>query len=1037
MKKITILLLACFIFSSIFAQEVQTLRERIYEEYYNNSTGNAGHLSTLQSNGLWADINYADRSITNWDPIKHLQRIRAMAKSYSAIADKQSTSAQQLLVGIENALNAWYNGNYRSDNWFFNDIGQQREIGPILALSHNHLQPSTITKACAYLTVKQISPGVNHSGTNLVWMASMVMIRGAVQNDLTLIAQSVAQIGSTVNPVVKGREGIQKDNAYLYHGLQIYNGGYGNWFINDVSLWFYLTRGLSIGFSVADIGYLRGLILDGDQWMIRRGQYDFGTTGRNITRRWQIASSGLKTPAERMKGIDPENSTRYQALIDHINGSKNDNLVGNKQFFRSDYMIQRRPGYFLSVKMCSSRTNGTEFMNGENAKGYWLPFGATCLMKDAAEYNSIFPLWDWTKVPGVTSAEETPAFGVVLNQSTSFVGGVSNGSSGVATMDQNTRSVTAKKAWFMFDNETVALGAGITSINANSITTSLAQSVKRNHVYVNDKFANEAIGGSHNKVKTIWHDNVAYVFPDSTNIKLTNSFKVGAWFDINTSQPKDVITNEIFNPWIDHGKNPSNASYTYIIVPEITRTNLPAYVADMSVTVLQNNAQIQAVTHSVQKLTGIVFYIAGQLKIDNGLSISVNQPCAVLVDQSSEPTKISISDPMQNKVSIAVTLNFTGFPVETINFTMPTGDLTGSTITRSAQTIRDANYQAVSLTRVPISPLSKGETFQVEKQFICNNCTDIPHKWYSLNEAVATVNQQGVITALANGEATIGIRLTESLKTQECTVEVMEIVLTENFDHLQNLILLPGGTWSVDNGNLRLNNPIGANIPSPENNLALINQNIIGDFVLSANMFVDETASVWNDVCLIWNHQYPENSYYYAHLCENNDDAGSGIFKISNGQKSTQLVDIPIAFEAGKWNNVILKIKNNKAEVFLNYQLIATYTNASMQGGKIGFGTYNDLCRFDDVVIWQSVGSTSVKTQTNKHVSFKLHENIITIDNNEAEILNIFDITGKSHELLCINNSVYISSLPNNFKGVLFVRYRMFNTVNTLKIMSY
>jgi len=1016
----TIFLIAYLLIVTLKAQDVdiQTLRQRIYAEYYATTTGNTSNLTSLQSNGLWPDINYADRSITNWDPIKHLQRVRSMAKSYCDIADKQSVQAVNLLAGIENALNAWYAGGYKSDNWFFNDIGQQREIGPTLALIYNYLQPTTLTKACNYLITKS-----GFSGTNLVWMASMVMIRGAVQNDITLINQAVSQIGSTVNPVNKGREGIQKDNAYLYHGLQIYNGGYGNWFIVDVSFWFYLTRGLSFQFSATDIGYLRGLILEGDQWMIRRGQYDFGATGRNITRRWQIASTGMKTPAERMKGIDPSNASKYQLLIDHINGTKNDNVTGNKHFFRSDMMVQRRSDYYFSVKMCSARTNGTEFMNGENAKGYWLPFGATCLMRDATEYNSIFPLWDWTKVPGVTAAEETPSFGATLNQATSFVGGVTDGNCGVATMDLTTRNLYGKKSWFMFNGEIVALGAGITSGNTNAITTSLAQSIMRNSVFVNGKTASEAIGGVHQKVKHIWHDNVAYVFPDSTNIKLTNSYKAGAWYDINTSQPKDVITAQVFNPWIDHGKNPSNAGYAYVVVPRIANADLPGYALNLPVKILSNSSQIQAVTHVNQQLTGIVFHSAGQITIDNGLAVSADQPCAILVDQQSEPVRITLSDPAQTKSSINITLRYSAYPQEILNFSMPVGDLGGSSISKNAQTIRSANFQGVTLTRIPVVPLSTGETFTVEKQLICNNCSSVPHTWHSSNEGVATVDANGKITAIANGEATISIILTESNKTESFRIDVMEKVLVENFENLNALTFLPGGNWSNESGELRLTNPVGAAVPSPENNIALFNYTITGDFVMTGNMWVDETTSTWNDLCLIWGHQHPALSYFYAHLCENNDDAGSGIFKITNGSKSTQLADIPLSFTAGAWHRVMLKVKQQEAKIYVDNQLTTTLSEQQFSTGKIGFGSYNDACRFDSVVIWQQTGQTNTGNITTENIKIYFQQENIIIHSGDEKILsiNLYDISGQKIESTKGDNSINIKNISAIRTGIIFI----------------
>ncbi len=40
-------------------------------------------------------------------------------------------------------------------------------------------------------------------------------------------------------------------------------------------------------------------------------------------------------------------------------------------------MTHQREAYYISVKMVSDRTVGTESIHAENMKGCWLPFGAT------------------------------------------------------------------------------------------------------------------------------------------------------------------------------------------------------------------------------------------------------------------------------------------------------------------------------------------------------------------------------------------------------------------------------------------------------------------------------------------------------------------------------------------------------------------------------------------------------------------------------------------------------------------------------------
>ena len=661
-------------------QDIDTLNARLYKEYYGKVKDNSSWLTTQLSDGTWADINYADKSVTYWAPVEHLVRIQQLAKSYCLQADKTSTLSQNLLSGIEKGMNAWFTLKCASSNWWYNEIGQQQQIVPIVVLMRNFLQPATLNKTCAYLIVNK-----KLTLTNLVWEASGMLVKGVVLNLPDTINKAVGYIRQAIRPVNKGVEGIQMDYSFLVHNLQLYNGGYGVALITDASFWMNMLSGTSYGFTVAEIEPLRKLILEGNHWLIWRGQRDFGSVGRDISRNSGLASTGLLTPLNRMVVVDSTNAFYYTNMINHINGKKNDDLTGNKLFSSADCMVQKRSTYHFSVKMCSTRTCGIESMNGENLLGFWLPFGATCLMKDGNEFNLIYPLWDWSRIPGVTASDETPVLGSVNNQPTSFVGGVSNGQCGAAVMDLNKQNLTAKKAWFMFDKEIVCLGAGINSINTKVINTSIAQNLLRSTVNVDGTTKSNGTDIAYNNAKWVFHDNVCYFFPQPTNILLTNNKKSGTWGDINKSYPKtDSITNSVFNVNIPHGLKPVNASYAYIIYPDIILDKVKAYSDNPLVKVLSNTSSIQAVTQITQKLTSVVFHSAGKLIIDTGLTISVDKPCLLMVDQSSSPVKITAADPTQTLTSVNVSLNYLSLPDEVLNFIFPSLNSSGLSVVKSA-----------------------------------------------------------------------------------------------------------------------------------------------------------------------------------------------------------------------------------------------------------------------------------------------------------------------------------------------------------------
>jgi chondroitin AC lyase len=239
----------------------------------------------------------------------------------------------------------------------------------------------------------------------------------------------------------------------------------------------YMSRGLSFEFGSGKIDIFSGFVLDGTQWMVRRGRIDAACRGREISRPNNGRSSSFIGALNRLAALETNRKSEFQDFIDHIEENNDGALAGHKHFWRSDFTAQRRQGYYASLKMCSNRMNGTEYMNNENKKGYYVPFGTTMIMVSGDEYFNIYPIWDWARIPGVTSPYKSslPNMPTYIKGTTDFAGGASNGKYGAAGFDLDWDGVTGKKAWFYFEHEFVALGAGITSTGMDPVYTSINQ----------------------------------------------------------------------------------------------------------------------------------------------------------------------------------------------------------------------------------------------------------------------------------------------------------------------------------------------------------------------------------------------------------------------------------------------------------------------------------------------------------------------------------------------------------------------------------
>ncbi len=183
-------------------------------------------------------------------------------------------------------------------------------------------------------------------------------------------------------------EGIQPDFSFHQHGALPYNHGYGSVFLSNCTELANVVTGTAFEFPPEKIELLSRLVLDGNQWMMRYGTKDCGATGRGITRRaGDSPSAGYLAPIVREMltlgtGHDPE----FRNLLARLGGDPTVPLVGNRHYWRGDFMTHHRPGYYMSAKMVSNRLFNTDGpSNDEGLKSHHLSDGCTYIMRTGME----------------------------------------------------------------------------------------------------------------------------------------------------------------------------------------------------------------------------------------------------------------------------------------------------------------------------------------------------------------------------------------------------------------------------------------------------------------------------------------------------------------------------------------------------------------------------------------------------------------------------------------------------------------------------
>jgi chondroitin AC lyase len=312
-------------------------------------------------------------------------------------------------------------------------------------------------------------------------------------------------------------------------------------------------------------------------------------------------------------------------------------------------------------------------------------------------YENIFPYWDWKKIPGTTTLQDDKELPVLTASgyriATNFVGGVSDEKAGIAVLDYDRNGLSAKKAWFIFNNQVVCLGAGITSAAGVPVTTSINQSFLRGEIIVKKQNIQTMPSESGESLSPQWilHDHAGYYFPEAGNLRIENKTVTGSWNRVASMYKDEAITAPIFKLWLEHGIVPNDQTYAYCLVPMATQQKMEQMASKPTFRILKNDKNLQEVISANQQWSGIVFYKAGKSSQSDG--IEVEQPCVVMVQKRGKALSLSLSEPTQKLRQLTLTLqgkhltNSTAIKTShnqgktTITIDLPSGPDAGKTVT--------------------------------------------------------------------------------------------------------------------------------------------------------------------------------------------------------------------------------------------------------------------------------------------------------------------------------------------------------------------
>lgn len=627
-------------------------------------------LTSMKNDGSYPDIDYTSTEPVVWSPISHLDRARNLVLAYTSKKNKYNGD-KALYKAIINTLNFWNETNSRSTSWYKQQVAVPNRIGIILILMRYGSEqiPDTLERALISRMKEQGGDPNKQSGANKMDVATHWIYRGCLTQDNNVLEYGVNQAFSPLSMTAK--EGFQHDYSFHQHGRQLYIGGYGTVMIQGVIDLATFTSDTPYALTDEQIRVLGDFILNGYLPSIRGKYFLYTALGRGISRPNALLHSGFSKTLSKLIKLDPDNKEKYECAIERLRGYKPASYgitPFNRLYWRSDYMVHQRPSYTIGVRMSSTHVARVENGDGENLKGYFLSDGAMCIAIDGDEYSQIFPVWDWTRIPGVTAPVlrniPLPKTWGYIGKST-FSGGVSDGEYGIAVYQHTDYdfglNIEAKKSYFFFDEEVLCLGAGINSSSNYSINTTINQTNLKGSVIGcqnGESFAIEKELNSYTNLSWILHNNVVYYFPDKMKVLVSIDKQSGSQKSIRSSSQDNILTEDVFKLCIDHGVSPQSGTYSYIILPKVPDIdNLDNSSID-KIEVLRNDKAIQAVRHNGLDILALVFYEPGNF-LYQGINIEVTKRCALIFrDISTSDIRMYIGDPSKIESNIDVAIKF-------------------------------------------------------------------------------------------------------------------------------------------------------------------------------------------------------------------------------------------------------------------------------------------------------------------------------------------------------------------------------------------
>ncbi|SQE34437.1 hyaluronate lyase [Staphylococcus aureus] len=580
-------------------------------------------------------------------------------------------------------------------NWWDYEIGTPRALTNTLILLKEDFTDEEKKKYTA--PIKTFAPKSDEilssvgkaepaKGGNLVDISKVKLLESIIEEDKDMMKNSIDSFNKVFTYVQdsatdKERNGFYKDGSYIDHKDVPYTGAYGVVLLEGISQMMPMIKETPFNDKTQNNTTLTSWIDDGFMPLIYKGEMMDLSRGRAISRENETSHSASATVMKSLlrlsDAMDESTKAKYKQIVK--NSVKSDSSYGQNDTLSSYSDIDKMKSlmtdstistngltqqlkiynamdrvtyhnkdldFAFGLSMTSKNVARYENINGENLKGWHTGAGMSYLYNsDVRHYRDNF--WataDMKRLAGTTTLEnEEPKGTDVKKSSKTFVGRTKfddqHASIGMDFENQD-KTLTAKKSYFILNDKIVFLGTGIktTDSSKNPVTTIENRKAHGYTLYTDDKQTTNSNNQETNSVflesTNSTQNNIGYHFLNKSKITVKKESHTGKWSDINKSQKDTQKTDEYYEVTQKHSN--TDDKYAYVLYPGITKDNFKSKASQ--VTVVKQDDDFHVVKDNESVWAGVNYSDSTQTFDINGTKVEVKAKGMFILKKKDDNT---------------------------------------------------------------------------------------------------------------------------------------------------------------------------------------------------------------------------------------------------------------------------------------------------------------------------------------------------------------------------------------------------------------